>query len=138
MSTGPILDTTRKSNGHFSAAPESAIPPCNLDFGKKTCVFDSFLQNVSLVYPCHSAACTCTQASCTPEGLYCFPHYLTGKSLYIGQQSPVAVPCYRQDNSTIGVHMDRYLVVVSAASLEGRQLSDVQHFVQFLFRGPGR
>lgn len=34
--------------------------------------------------------------------------------------------------------MDRYLVVVSAASLEGRQLSDVQHFVQFLFRGPSR
>ena len=34
--------------------------------------------------------------------------------------------------------MDRYLVVVSAASLEGRQLSGAQHFVQFLFRGPGR
>ena len=34
--------------------------------------------------------------------------------------------------------MNRYLVVVSAASLEGRQLSGAQHFVQFLFRGPGR
>ena len=127
-----------KSNGHFSAAPESAIPPCDINFGLKVRVFDLFLQNVCLVCACHSAACICTQASSTPEGLYYFPHYLTGKSLYIGQQSPVAVPCSRQDNSTIGVHMDRYLVVVSAASLEGRQLSNVQRFVQFLFRGPGR
>ena len=127
-----------KSNGHFQLAPESAIPLCDLNFGLNVCVFDLFLQNVCLVCACHSAACICTQASCTPEGLYCFPHYLTGKSLYIGQQSPVAVPCSRQDNSAIGVYMDRYLVVVSAASLDGLQLSDVQHFVQFLFRGPGR
>lgn len=43
------------------------------------------------------------------------------------------MPCSRQGNSTIGVHMDCYLVVISAASLEGRQLSGVQHFVQLLF-----
>ena len=128
----------RKSNGHFLAAPESAIPPCDINFGLNVCVFDLFLQNATPVRVCHSIAYICTQVSSTPEGLYCFPHYLTGKSLYIGQQSPVAVPCSRQGNSTIGVHMDRYLVVVSAASLEGRQLSDVQRFVQFLFRGPGR
>ena len=72
-----------KSNGHFSAAPESAIPPCDINFGLKVRVFDLFLQNVCLVCACHSAACICTQASSTPEGLYCFPHYLTGKSLYI-------------------------------------------------------
>ena len=92
-----------QSKGHFSAAPESAIPPCDIDFGLKVHVFDLFLRNVCLVCACHSAACICTQASSTPEGLYCFPHYLTGKSLYIGQQNPVAVPCSRRGNSTIGV-----------------------------------
>ena len=110
------LENTMFSRLYFSAAPESAIPPCDINFGLNVCVFDLFLQNATPVRVCHSIAYICTQVSSTPEGLYCFPHYLTGKSLYIGQQSPVAVPCSRRGNSTIGVHMDRYLVVVSAAS----------------------
>ena len=58
----------RKSNGHFQLAPEPAIPPYDIEFDQKTCIFDLFLQNVSRFFACHSAACIHTQAGSTPGG----------------------------------------------------------------------
>ena len=56
-----------QSKRHFSAAPEPAIPPCNIRLGKKILLFNLFLQNIDLVCGCHSAACIRTQAGSTPE-----------------------------------------------------------------------